>query len=48
MTRPSLARSSGLGRWPLKTSVLDVTSAGAILILYGLIVGFVIKPPTLE
>ena len=47
MTRPSLARSSGLGRWPLKTSVVIVTSAGAILILYGLVVGFVIKPPLL-
>jgi GABA permease len=47
MTRPSLARSSGLGRWPLKTTVVIVTSAGAILILYGLVVGFVIKPPAL-
>lgn len=47
MTRPALARSSGLGRWPLKTSVVIVTSAGAILILYGLIVGFVLKPPAL-
>jgi hypothetical protein len=47
MTRPSLARSSGLGRWPLKTSVVIVTLAGAILVLYGLIVGFIIKPPAL-
>jgi hypothetical protein len=47
MIRPSLARSSGLGRWPLKASVVVVTSAGAILILYGLIVGFIIKPPAL-
>jgi hypothetical protein len=47
MTRPSLARSSGLGRWPLKTSVVIVTSAGVILILYGLVVGLVIKPPAL-
>jgi hypothetical protein len=47
MTRPSLARSSGLGTWPLKTSVVIVTSAGAILILYGLVVGFLIKPPPL-
>ena len=47
MTRPSLARSSVLGRWPLKASVVIVTSAGAILILYGLVVGFVIKPPLL-
>jgi hypothetical protein len=47
MIRPSLARSSGLGRWPLKASVVLVTSAGAILILYGLVVGFVIKPPAL-
>ena len=47
MTRPSLPRPSGLGRWPLKTSVVIVTSAGALLILYGLIVGFVIEPPAL-
>jgi hypothetical protein len=47
MKRPSLARSSGLGRWPLKTSVLIVTSAGAVLILYGLVVSFVITPPAL-
>ena len=47
MTRPSLARSNGLRRWPLKTSAVVVTSAGAILILYGLIVGFMIKPPAL-
>jgi hypothetical protein len=47
MTRPSLARSNGLSRWPLKTSAVVVTSAGAILILYGLIVGFMIKPPAL-
>jgi hypothetical protein len=47
MARPSLARSSGLGRWPLKTSVLIVTSVGAVLIFYGLIVGFMIKPPAL-
>jgi hypothetical protein len=47
MTRSSLARSSGLGRWPLKTTVVIVSSAGAILILYGLVVGFVIKPPAL-
>jgi len=47
MTRPSLARSGGLGRCPLKTSVVVVTSVGAILILYGLAVGFVIKPPAL-
>lgn len=47
MTRPSLARSNGLSRWPLKTSAVVVTSAGAILILYGLIVGFIIRPPAL-
>jgi GABA permease len=47
MKRPSFARSSGLGRWPLKTSVLIVTSAGAVLILYGLVVSFVITPPAL-
>jgi hypothetical protein len=47
MARPSPARSNGLGRWPLKTSVLIVTSAGAILILYGLVVSFVIAPPAL-
>jgi len=47
MTRPSLARSNGLSRWPLKPSAVVVTSAGAILILYGLIVGFMIKPPAL-
>jgi hypothetical protein len=47
MTRPFLARSSGLGRWPLKTSVVIMTSAAAILTLYGLIVGFIIKPPAL-
>jgi hypothetical protein len=47
MKRPSLARSSGPGKWPLKTSVVIVTSAGATLILYGLVVGFVIKPPAL-
>lgn len=47
MTQPSLARSSGLGRWPLKTSVVIVTSVGAVLIFYGLIVGFVIRPPAL-
>ncbi len=47
MTRPSPARSNGLSRWPLKTSAVVVTSAGAILILYGLIVGFIIKPPAL-
>jgi GABA permease len=47
MKRPSLARSSGLGRWPLKTSVLIVTSAGAVLILYGLVVSFVVTPPAL-
>jgi hypothetical protein len=46
-TRPSLARSNGLSRWPLKTSAVVVTSAGAILILYGLIVGFMIKLPAL-
>ena len=47
MTRPSLARPSGLGKWPLKTSVVIVTAAAAILILYGLIVDFIIKPPAL-
>jgi hypothetical protein len=47
MTRPSPARSNGLGRWPLKTSAVVVTSVGAILIVYGLIVGFIIKPPAL-
>jgi hypothetical protein len=47
MTRPSLARSNGLSRWPLKTSAVVVTSAGAILILYGLIVGFIIRPSAL-
>lgn len=47
MTRPALARSSGLGRWPLKTSVVIVASAGAILTLYGLVIGLVIKPPAL-
>jgi hypothetical protein len=47
MRRPSLARSNGLSRWPLKTSAVVVTSAGAILILYGLIVGFIIRPPAL-
>ena len=47
MRRPSLARSNGLSRWPLKASAVVVTSAGAILILYGLIVGFIIKPPAL-
>jgi hypothetical protein len=47
MAQPSLARSSGLGRWPLKTNAVVVTSAGAILILYGLVVGFTIKPPAL-
>jgi hypothetical protein len=47
MTRPSPARSNGLSRWPLKTSAVVVTSAGAILILYGLIVGFIIRPAAL-
>jgi hypothetical protein len=47
MARPSPARSSGLGRWPLKTSVLIVTSVGVVLISYGLIVGFLIRPPAL-
>jgi hypothetical protein len=47
MTRSFFARSNGLGSWPLKTSVVIVTSAAAILTLYGLIVGFVIKPPAL-
>ena len=47
MRRPSLARSNGLSRWPLKTSAVVVTSAGAILILYGLIVGFIIRPSAL-
>jgi hypothetical protein len=47
MTRPSLARSAGLGRWPLKASVVIVTSVGAVLIFYGLIVGFIIRPPAL-
>jgi Zn-dependent membrane protease YugP len=47
MTRPSLARLAVLGRWPLKTSVLIVTSVGAVLIFYGLIVGFIIRPPAL-
>jgi len=47
MSGPSLTRSNGLSRWPLKTSAVVVTSAGAILILYGLIVGFIIKPPAL-
>jgi GABA permease len=32
---------------PPKTSALIVTSVGAVLILYGLIVGFIIKPPAL-
>jgi hypothetical protein len=47
MTRPSLARSNGLSSWPLKTSAVVVMSAGAILSLYGLIIGFLIKPPAL-
>jgi hypothetical protein len=47
MRRPALARWSGLSRWPLKTSVEVVTSAGVMLILYGLVIAFVIKPPTL-
>jgi hypothetical protein len=47
MARPFPARSSGLGRRPLKTSVLIVTSVGAVLIFYGLIVGIIIKPPAL-
>jgi hypothetical protein len=47
MTRPSVARSSGLGRWPLRASVVIVTSAGTMLTFYGLIIGFVIKPPAL-
>jgi hypothetical protein len=47
MMRPSLARSNGLSRWPSKASAVVVTFAGAILTLYGLIVGFLIKPPAL-
>jgi len=47
MTRRSLARSSGLSRWPLTTSVVIATSTGAVLILYGLVVGFFIRPPAL-
>jgi hypothetical protein len=45
--RLSLGGRGGPGKWPLKTSVVIVLSVGAVLILYGLVVGFIIKPPML-
>jgi hypothetical protein len=46
-TRRFLARSYEWRRSPPKTSVLIFASTGAVLVVYGLVVGFVIKPPPL-
>ncbi len=44
MTR---TRRLSFDKRPPKTSALIVTSVGAVLVLYGLIVGFIIRPPAL-
>ena len=47
MTRRFIARSYEWRRSPPKTSVLIFASTGAALVVYGFVVGFVIKPPLL-
>ena len=47
VTRRFLARSYEWRRSPPKASVLIFASTGAVLVFYGLVVGFVIKPPPL-
>jgi hypothetical protein len=46
-TRRFLARSYEWRRSPPKTSVLIFASTGAVTVVYGLLAGFVIKPPPL-
>jgi hypothetical protein len=47
MARPFLVRSYEWWRSPPKTSVVIFASTGAVLVAYGLVIGFVIKPPPL-
>jgi hypothetical protein len=45
--RPFLLRLSGGWSWPPAATVVILASIGAVLVVYGLIVAFVIKPPPL-
>jgi hypothetical protein len=48
MTRRFVVRSYERRRSPPMTSVVIFASIGAVLVVYGLVVGFVIKPPPLR
>jgi hypothetical protein len=47
LTRRSIPRLSGGRSWPPPTTVVLLASIGAILVAYGLVIAFAVKPPPL-